>query len=355
MRITFVIPSLVLTGGIRVVYEHSKRLIARGHRVALLAPALRPPALFGGSLPAWKRFLYEGWLGGTRDALDAYGLRGAVAWFDPANPRGVPHADVVIATAWETAEWVAAMPASAGVKYYLVQGYEAWTEDITERVDRTWKLPLRKMVVAGWLERLARERFGETVWARIPSGVDCERFRPPPARPDSARSVGMIYEPAPWKGAKDGMAAMWSMHRADPTIRFVLCGRYRLRESPPPGTRYVNNPRQAYLPEVYRSCDIFLSPSLTEGFSLVTLEAMACGCALIATSVGEVPEMGRPGEEYIMVPPGDSESLAREALALLREPARRRAIAAAGLALARRYSWERATGLLERALEGAGV
>jgi glycosyltransferase involved in cell wall biosynthesis len=263
----------------------------------------------------------------------------------------VPPADIVIATAWETAEWVAAMPVSAGAKYYLIQQYEAWTDDIRERVDRTWRLPLRKIVIAGWLARLARERFGESVWAHIPNGVDCDRFRPPATRPSAARSVGMIYETAPWKGAEDGIVALWAMHRAEPALRFVLFGRHRLRHRLPPGTRYVQNPRQADLPEVYRSCDIFLNSSRSEGFSLVTLEAMACGCALVATSVGEVPEMGRPGEDYIMVPPADSQAMAREATALVREPERLHALAAVGVRLAGRFSWERATDLLEAALD----
>jgi hypothetical protein len=216
-------------------------------------------------------------------------------------------------------------------------------------------LPFRKIVIAGWLERLACERFGERVWARIPNGVDCERFRPPGSRPDSALIVGMLYDPAPWKGAQDGIAALWALHRAEPSLRFALFGRHRLRDRLPPGARYVRDSRQADLSAVYGSCDIFLSSSRSEGFSLVTLEAMACGCALVATSVGEVPEMGRPGEEYVMVPPGDSETMAREILTLVRGPERMRAIAAAGLGLARRYDWERATDLLEDALRATGA
>jgi glycosyltransferase involved in cell wall biosynthesis len=242
------------------------------------------------------------------------------------------------------------MPAGAGRKYYLVQGYEAWTEDIRERVDRTWKLPLRKIVIAGWLERLARERFDEPVWARIPNGVDPDRFRPPLQRSASRVAVGMMYDIAPWKGCEEGIAALWSLHRAEPSLDFVLLGRHRLRHRLPPRSRYVRNPLQSDLPRAFQAADIFLSPSHTEGFSLTTLEAMACGCALVATAVGEVPEMGIPGEEYLMVPPGEPETLAREALCLVQDAERRRAVATAGLRLARSYSWDRAADLLERAL-----
>jgi glycosyltransferase involved in cell wall biosynthesis len=350
VRILFVNQSLLLTGGFRVVCEHARGLIRRGHEVRLLAPPVRPPAA-GGGLAAWKHYLYERWSGRLEEGLRAYGLEPAVVRFDPARPERVPGADAVVATAWPTAEWVAAMPGSAGRKYYLVQQYEAWTEDIRGRVDRTWKLPLRKIVIAGWLERLGRERFGEEVWARIPNGVDSGRFRPPAVRSGSGVTVGMFYDAAPWKGAGDGIAALWQLHEAEPGLRFLLFGRHRVRQALPPGARYLRDPRQADLPAVYGAADVFLNSSHSEGFSLVLLEAMACGCALVATAVGETPEMGVPGAEYLMVPPRDAAALAAAALGLVRDPARRRAVAEAGLALARRYTWERATDRLERALE----
>jgi glycosyltransferase involved in cell wall biosynthesis len=96
--------------------------------------------------------------------------------------------------------------------------------------------------------------------------------------------------------------------------------------------------------------DVFLNSSHSEGFSLVILEAMACGIATVATAVGEVPEMGTPGRDYVMVPPKDSAALAAAASDLLSDPGRRAGIAAAGLALAGTYTWERATDQFERAL-----
>jgi glycosyltransferase involved in cell wall biosynthesis len=350
MRIQFVNPSMVLTGGVRVVCEHAIRLRRRGHDVALLVPRLRLPRP-GEPLGAWKHYAYERWSGRIADGLREYGLEDAVVSFDPARLKQVPAADAVIATAWHTAEWVAAMPPAAGQRYYLVQQYEAWTEEIRPRVDATWRLPLRKIVIAGWLERLARERFGESVWARIPNGVDPGRFPPRAAARGGPVRIGLLYEASPWKGADDGVRALRLLHEADAGLGFVVFGRPRLRHELPPGSRYVRDPRQADLPAVYQAMDIYLNSSHSEGFSLVILEAMASGCATVATAVGEVPEMGRPGLEYLIVPPRDPDALAAATLDLVRDPTRRRSIAEAGLALARSYTWERATDQLERALE----
>jgi glycosyltransferase involved in cell wall biosynthesis len=346
MRIQFVLEWPVMTGGVRVVCEHAARLRARGHEVSFLAPAVRIPRLGAGSWRAWKGYLRERLTGGIRDGLRSYGLEAILVPFDPRRPAEVPAADAVVATAWLTAEWVAAMPERAGRKFYLVQQYEAWTEDIRARVDATWKLPLRKIVIAGWLERLASERFGEHV-ERIPNGVDMRRFPPPPPDPQLATTVGMLYEPLPWKGIEDGLTALREVAREAPGTPFLLFGRARLRHRLPPGSRYVRDPRQDELAGLYGASQVFVNPSHSEGFSLTILEAMACGCAVVATAVGEVPEMGRPGIDYWMVPPRDPGAIAAAVVALLRDPGRRRALAEAGRCLAGSYTWDRATDLLE--------
>ena len=81
-------------------------------------------------------------------------------------------------------------------------------------------------------------------------------------------------------------------------------------------------------------CGIYVLPSYTEGFPNVMLESMACGCAIVATTVGAIPEMigEENGRRYgLLVPPQDSERL-REALRTLlddndlRESCRRNAL-----------------------------
>lgn len=70
------------------------------------------------------------------------------------------------------------------------------------------------------------------------------------------------------------------------------------------------------VPDLLRIADIVVIPSLTEGFSLVALEAMACGKPVIATRVGGIPELIDDGTNGILVPARDSRELAHAIIKL---------------------------------------
>jgi glycosyltransferase involved in cell wall biosynthesis len=93
------------------------------------------------------------------------------------------------------------------------------------------------------------------------------------------------------------------------------------------------------LPGLYRGAALFAYPSLFEGFGLPVLEAMAAGTAVLTSNVSSLPEVG--GEAVRYADPHDVDAI-RDALdALLRDPAERARLAAAGRERSRRFSWER--------------
>ena len=71
---------------------------------------------------------------------------------------------------------------------------------------------------------------------------------------------------------------------------------------------------------VIEACDIFCLPSLNEGMGKAIVEAMAMGKPVIASDVGGIPDLVVPGENGILVPPGDSDALAEAILNLRDHP-----------------------------------
>lgn len=87
------------------------------------------------------------------------------------------------------------------------------------------------------------------------------------------------------------------------------------------------------------SADMVLIPSLSEGFSVTAIEAMAMGKPIIGTNVGGIPTAVTDGRNAILVAP-DPYELADAIRQLLHEPERMNAMADANLKDAARYDWE---------------
>jgi glycosyltransferase involved in cell wall biosynthesis len=102
---------------------------------------------------------------------------------------------------------------------------------------------------------------------------------------------------------------------------------------------------------VLRAMDVVTLCSTTECFPMAVLEAMAATRPVVCTEVGGIPEAVAEGETGHLVPPGDPVALADALRSLLRDPARARAMGAAGRArLDEAFSLERSVHTAEEVL-----
>lgn len=74
------------------------------------------------------------------------------------------------------------------------------------------------------------------------------------------------------------------------------------------------------VPELMRSLDIMVLPSLFESFGVVVIEAMYSGLPVVATNVGGIPEVVIDGETGILIPPIDSGAIAKALIYLIENP-----------------------------------
>lgn len=104
----------------------------------------------------------------------------------------------------------------------------------------------------------------------------------------------------------------------------------KLLEALPPQyhsrVNFLGHVEAEVLAEHYRSCDVFVAPSLYESFGLIYIEAMAYGKPVVGCGVGGVPEVIQDGTTGLLVPPEDPDRLAGAIVRLLKEPSLREAL-----------------------------
>jgi len=94
------------------------------------------------------------------------------------------------------------------------------------------------------------------------------------------------------------------------------------------------------LPDLYRSVDAFVMPSLVELQSIASLEAMASGLPVLAACAGALPEIVRPGKNGYLFAPHDAQSLASKMRELVGHPEQRKALRQESLKMARLHDFQ---------------
>jgi glycosyltransferase involved in cell wall biosynthesis len=267
--------------------------------------------------------------------------------------QNVPDADFVFATAWQTAEYVVDYPKAKGEQLYIVMDFEPWIAS-AEKLEETWRLPLRKVTISKWLySRVRRIERDDSKLVSIPIGIDLGVYRKMVGIKQRPNRVAMFYSSAPSKDSACGLAAIEKCKSLHPDLKATFFGsnsRHRPRRIPD-WIVYRGNVSQAELVQIYNSAKVFVCSSIAEGFGLPGAEAMACGCAVASTDCGGNREYASHGVNALLSPAGDAEALANNITRLLSDEALRVEIAESGHRMIRDFTWERRTNHLEEFLK----
>lgn len=167
----------------------------------------------------------------------------------------------------------------------------------------------------------------------VDNGVDTEAFTPGPKDregPPRVLYAGLI---SPRKGVPDLVRASRLLIERGVDHELVLAGgtpdegaedEREARAEDSPAARWAGPQPHEAMPDLHRSADVFCLPSWWEAMPLSVLEAMSCGVPVVATAVGDVPRVVRPGATGLLVPPREPEALADALEELLTDPAKRR-------------------------------
>jgi len=109
---------------------------------------------------------------------------------------------------------------------------------------------------------------------------------------------------------------------------------------------YVLHPE---LPKYMAASDIFVRPSLAEGFGIIFIEAMACEVPVIGTSVGGIPDFIKEGETGLFCEPGNPKSIAEKIEILIKDKElRNKLVKNAKKMVLEVYNWDKISEKLER-------
>lgn len=332
MVLTFVAPSTRHpSGGVAVVYEFACAMARRGHAVHLL---------HGG--------FFQGEVRGLDD----------IEWFDFDAPLmhhfapdgmaddAVPDADVHFGLA-------ALRPSlrRIGLPVVMIQGYGMLG---TELEAKSYRAPCPKVCVATWLADIARGLgVPERELIHVPVGLRTEKYRLRRPIADRPPRIAYCYSAHRQKGASLALEIFDEVRTVVPEVEVTVFGAVAPEHEIPDWMTYRTNPPQSELvDEIYNQSQVVLCTSEVEGFGLSSVEAMACGAALVTTDNGGSGDYAIHGRTALVAPCGDRGALVDHVVTLLRDHRRCAELATAGQHYVQRFQWDRSGELLEEFLVG---
>ncbi|MBW2172736.1 MAG: glycosyltransferase [Deltaproteobacteria bacterium] len=325
LRVTYVLHHLAVAGGVLSVAQLVNELILLGVEARIVALREYP------EIYDWKFF--------TRPII-FHTVSDLVKQF--------PATDIVMATHWTTAPWVAQVVQAGRVHkgIYFIQDYESWffpEEDSQSRaeVKETYALIPDKIVKSDWLKGLLAKDGHRSEKIRL--GMDLSLFYPRNNEKSSHPVVLAMARPGtPRRGFPHVVEALKRVKDAMPETEIVLFGDYLSSRKIPFSYRdegIVTD--QNRLAELYSTADVFLDGSDFQGFGRTALEAMACGTACVLTDVGGVKEYGRDEENCLLVPPKSPTVFADAIIRTLQDNGLRKKLVRNGLETVKDYCHKR--------------
>jgi glycosyltransferase involved in cell wall biosynthesis len=223
--------------------------------------------------------------------------------------------------------------------FYFIQGYEDWGPGLKAILEDTYHYPLRKIVIAHWLQEMLKKQYNETS-VLITNGFDFHKYRLTiPIREKDPMRITMLYHTMELKDCSLGFRALEIVKQQYPELQVDLIGAPIAPVNLPSWYTYHHHPGAEEHNLVNNQAAIYIGTSRTEGWGLTVGEAMICGQAVCCTDNAGYSEMAEDGVTALMSPVGDAEQMAKNIKRLIADPDLRLRIAQRGHDAIQRFTW----------------
>lgn len=318
IKIIFVLQTLGMSGGIKVVFEHATRLAERGFNIEVWAlKSEDPPWEFTENLKIRTFKNYD-------RLTDALSKEEAIK----------------VATWWETAfpVWLASV--KKGIPSYFIQEFETWfyPDDVVAQasVVSCYRKEFRNMTTSQYnLEEI--RALGLTATA-IPCGYDNTTYKLLPkikreknvllalGRTFFQKNFDFTFKS--WKAVGDKRPDMW-LYGIEPEMA-------KLDKK----IKYHKKPSDSEVNKIFNQSTIFVQTSRHEGFSLPILEAMAGGCPVICTDAHGNRDFCFDKKNCLMVEHDDVDGLKNAIETLMKDEKLRKKLSGEALKTVKQYQWD---------------
>lgn len=326
-------------GGFKIMYEYANRLTRIGYDVHLYYPIKTPFMHY--RLPYLCRYALTIIEGFRRDKWFTFDRRISMSYIPSVKDEYVADADIVIATWWATAQEMGKLSKVKGKKINLIQGFENW-EGHEDLLFKSYDMEnVTNIVVANYLADIVNQHTKKETHI-IHNAVDSDIFGiKNPIEERKPYTIAMIYSIQEIKGSKYGIEALNLVKQHIPELEVELFGICPEPEGLPDWMKFYRNPND--LPDLYNRNSIFITNSFNEGFSLVILEALLCGCAVVCTDIeGHQHYRSQEGDAVLFVEAGNANAMAEQIIKLIKDNEARITLAKQGKEVAQQFDWNNA-------------
>jgi glycosyltransferase involved in cell wall biosynthesis len=335
MKIAFVLPGKGISGGVRVTCAMADRLRKRRHDVRILFK--HRPSLLDRCKSMRDQLLYtqaEDYLNRFSGRVDAFRNLQDCHFYDD---------EIIVAVGMSISAEMALLEHLPNPKVQYIHGATPWAPELMQKA---LSIPIPKIIIASYLREIIESIGSGEILALVPNGINPSEYFRSNIDQDG---VGLIYSSHWAKDPGTTLSVIAELTKEHPEVPIRVFGADKRPKDIRP-QMYRRYPSVQQARDIYSRSQVWIMASRSEGFSMPVLEAMACGCCVVATDCGGTRDLITDGENGFLVPVEDPRTIVQKVDLLLRSPELRARFQRRGLQTAERFNWERSIDTLERSL-----